>query len=76
MTSDLLKNHKLKKLTCTQDEVIHAEAERRPVEERGLYPVSADASASLRCSLSAPILTEDARSWGEKNLPESGKVLR
>lgn len=38
MTSDLLKNHKLKKLTCTQDEVIHAEAERRPVEERGPYP--------------------------------------
>lgn len=35
------------------------------MEERGLYPVSADASASLRCSLSAPILTEDARSWGE-----------
>lgn len=28
--------------------------------------MSADASASLRCSLSAPILTEDARSWREK----------
>lgn len=43
--------------------MINAESKRRQVEKRGLdSDVPVDAS-SLHCSLSAPILTEDARSW-------------